>query len=142
MHHEHRWAQDRAKTPATVGREKLLEPMVCRDCHATGHQDHTGGVSSVEMRLSPDSPPMRPGRFQGFTVCLLCYRLLGPSQEVWLSRENDGARAVTRPCCYPICRIIDEQKRNREPLSGEELEQQLEQALDAAAPPCGRWRLC
>ena len=78
MHHEHHWAQDRAKTPATVGREKLLEPMVCRDCHATGHQDHTRGVSSIEMRLSPDSPPMRPGRFQGFTVCPALLPAAGP----------------------------------------------------------------
>ena len=54
MHHHH-WAQDRARTPTTTG-EELLEPRVCNQCHATGHWDHSGGVTGIEMRLSPNPP--------------------------------------------------------------------------------------
>ena len=54
MHH-HQWAQDRAKTPRRAG-EELLEPMVCQDCGATGHQYGAGTVTGIEMKLSPGGP--------------------------------------------------------------------------------------
>ena len=126
MHH-HNWAQDRARTPTTMG-EELLEPMVCHQCHATGHRDHSGGVTGIEMRLSPLGQPMTPGRVERLQVCLLCHRLQGRGREAWLSQEDNGRETVTRACCYPNCQTVEEQENDRKPENQEEMLERLEAA--------------
>ena len=51
--HEHKWMQDRSKTPRLEG-EALQEPIVCQECGATGHQvNQRGQLLTISIEPTP-----------------------------------------------------------------------------------------
>ena len=51
--HEHKWMQDRSKTPRLEG-EALQEPIVCQECGATGHQvNQRGQLLAISVEPAP-----------------------------------------------------------------------------------------
>ena len=51
--HEHKWVQDRSKTPRLEG-GALQEPIVCQGCGATGRQvNQRGQLLAISVEPAP-----------------------------------------------------------------------------------------